>query len=182
MYVKARRHLAALVLNLASLKLGQYTIVTTDNRTAGDVLTYVSVLLTDAITANDGIANNLAEQANNHVLIGSGIVPAGNVLYKGAGSIEWGFAVPKQFVLFQNYPNPFNPSTTIKFSVEETGHAMLDVWNILGQHVATLFDGFAETGRYHRVEFDASKVASGVYIYSLNSNNKRELKKFIVLK
>ncbi|MBX2991425.1 MAG: T9SS type A sorting domain-containing protein [Bacteroidetes bacterium] len=89
---------------------------------------------------------------------------------------------PREFVLFQNYPNPFNPTTTIKFTVKETWQTKLDVWNILGQHVATLFDGVAEPGRFYHVNFDASKVASGVYMYSLQSGNKRDLKKLVVLK
>jgi photosystem II stability/assembly factor-like uncharacterized protein len=92
---------------------------------------------------------------------------------------------PSGFELLQNYPNPFNPFTTIKFSVEETNRTTLDVYNILGQRVATLFDEVAEAGRYYKVRFDASQhvgMASGVYIYRLQSGKRSDLKKLLLLK
>jgi hypothetical protein len=89
---------------------------------------------------------------------------------------------PLEFALFQNYPNPFNPTTRIRFSVEKTDRAALDVYNILGQHVATLFDDVAKAGQYYRVQFDASKLASGMYMYRLHSGKRSELKKLLHLK
>jgi hypothetical protein len=86
------------------------------------------------------------------------------------------------FVLGQNYPNPFNPSTEITFSVENTGHASLVVYTLLGQKVATLFDGGAEAGRLYRVRFTASGLASGVYLYRLESGTKSDLKKLTLMK
>lgn len=90
--------------------------------------------------------------------------------------------VPKQFVLWQNYPNPFNPSTEIKFSVEATDRTALEVFNVLGQKVATLFDDVAESGQYYKVRFDGGNVASGVYFYRLQGGTRSELKKLILLK
>ncbi|MEK9137953.1 MAG: T9SS type A sorting domain-containing protein, partial [Bacteroidota bacterium] len=72
---------------------------------------------------------------------------------------------PREFALFQNYPNPFNPATEIRFSVETSGKATLEVYNIIGQKVATVFDDIAEAGRYYKVKLDASNLASGIYIY-----------------
>jgi hypothetical protein len=89
---------------------------------------------------------------------------------------------PKQFALEQNYPNPFNPSTEIKFSVEATDRATVRVYNMLGQHIATLFDGVAETGRYYRVRFEGTGLSSGIYLYSLQSGSKAELRKLVLLK
>jgi hypothetical protein len=90
--------------------------------------------------------------------------------------------LPKQFVLLQNYPNPFNPSTEIKFSVEATDRATLEVFNTLGQKVATLFDDVAEAGRYYRVRFSGENLSSGVYFYRLQSGTKSELKRLLLLK
>jgi hypothetical protein len=89
---------------------------------------------------------------------------------------------PKEFSLKQNYPNPFNPSTTIKFSVETTDRATLNVYNILGQHVATLFDDVAEAGQYCKVTFDARNLASGMYLYRLQSGQKSDSKRLVVIK
>lgn len=89
---------------------------------------------------------------------------------------------PLVFALMQNYPNPFNPSTEIKFSVENTGRATVRLYNILGAEVATLFDGLAEAGQYYRVRLDGSRLASGVYFYRLESQNKSDLKKMVLLK
>jgi hypothetical protein len=89
---------------------------------------------------------------------------------------------PIEFALKQNYPNPFNPSTEIKFSVAATGLAKLDVYNMLGQKVATLFDGVAEAGQYYKVRFDGSGFASGMYIYKLQSGKQSELKKLMLVK
>ncbi|HXG01551.1 MAG TPA: T9SS type A sorting domain-containing protein, partial [Bacteroidota bacterium] len=70
----------------------------------------------------------------------------------------------------------------IKFSVEQTGRAKLEVHNTLGQKVATLFDGVAEAGRFYRVQFNGSGLASGVYLYRLESGKHHDLKKLILVK
>jgi hypothetical protein len=89
---------------------------------------------------------------------------------------------PIEFALKQNYPNPFNPETNIKFSVEETGRATLEVFNMLGQKVATLFDDVVEAGYYETVKLNGSSLASGIYFYRLQSWEKSDLKKLLLLK
>jgi hypothetical protein len=89
---------------------------------------------------------------------------------------------PEVFALSQNYPNPFNPTTRIQFSVEQTAHATLIVYNILGDQVATLFTGTAEAGKSYTVAFDGSNLANGAYFCRLVSGEKTELKKMILLK
>ncbi len=89
---------------------------------------------------------------------------------------------PPEFHLFQNYPNPFNPATEIRFSVATTSRTTLQVYNLLGQAVATLFDGVAESGRYYRMKFNGSNLASGLYICRIESGKNVDVKKMFLVK
>lgn len=89
--------------------------------------------------------------------------------------------LPKGFSLNQNYPNPFNPTTNISFSIPVSASVSLEVYNIQGQKVATLVDGFKSAGSY-TVSFDASYLASGLYTYRLISNSSVQVKKMMLLK
>ena len=73
------------------------------------------------------------------------------------------------FFLFQNSPNPFNPTTTIKYTLPKASKVKLDVFNLLGQKVATLANGFKQAG-YYQVTFDRGGLASGVYVYRISTN------------
>ena len=88
---------------------------------------------------------------------------------------------PSGFTLYQNYPNPFNPTTTIKFALPVESKVKINVYNSLGQLVETLADQEMESG-YHEVNFNASRLASGVYLYQLQADNFISLKKMILLK
>ncbi len=90
--------------------------------------------------------------------------------------------VPAKFALMQNYPNPFNPTTEIRFTVDKTAHAVLEVYNILGQRVATLFDGVANAGTLYTMNLNADHLSSGVYFYRLSNQNKTSTKKMMLLK
>ncbi|HPN37653.1 MAG TPA: T9SS type A sorting domain-containing protein [Melioribacteraceae bacterium] len=96
-------------------------------------------------------------------------------------SVEDKEVVPTSFDLSQNYPNPFNPSTTINVSIAKAGNYSLQVYNILGQLVTTLFEGDMNPGSY-KVTFNASNFASGIYIYRLQGNNINISKKMMLLK
>jgi hypothetical protein len=85
------------------------------------------------------------------------------------------------FELENNYPNPFNPTTTIVFTIANSGKIKLLIYNVLGQKVATLWDGYRERGR-HRIMFDASGLASGIYFYSLVQDNRSITRKMMLLK
>ena len=89
---------------------------------------------------------------------------------------------PQTMTLNENYPNPFNPSTIISFSLPATGVATLRVYNILGQRVATLVDGVVRGGVEHSVTFNASSLPSGIYYYRLESAQRSETKKMVLLK
>jgi hypothetical protein len=87
----------------------------------------------------------------------------------------------KEYSLSQNYPNPFNPVTTINYALPKSGNVVLKVYDILGKEVATLVNNHQETGRYS-VQFDGSKIASGMYIYKLTSGSFSEIKKMMLVK
>ncbi|MCF7825130.1 MAG: T9SS type A sorting domain-containing protein [Candidatus Marinimicrobia bacterium] len=89
--------------------------------------------------------------------------------------------VPDNFVLKQNYPNPFNPSTTISYTLNESGKANLSVYNINGQLVATVFDGFANAGEHTHL-YSADGLAAGTYFYSLTAGNQKTVKKMVLIK
>ena len=78
--------------------------------------------------------------------------------------------VPTVFALDQNYPNPFNPSTVIEFAIPQETHVRLEVYNVIGQRVATLVDGVRRVG-YYAVPFDATGLASGVYFYKFTAGD-----------
>ena len=84
-----------------------------------------------------------------------------------------GNTLPNDYVLEQNYPNPFNPSTTISFSLPTASQATIEIFNLLGQKVATPYDGFAEAGN-HNVEWNGQTITgetapSGIYLYRLTA-------------
>jgi len=96
-------------------------------------------------------------------------------------SIEQESTQPTEFILEQNYPNPFNPSTTISFYLPRTSQVSLKVFNVLGEEVATLVSDQLVAGS-HSFEFNASDLASGVYIYQLTAGSYSAVKKMVVLK
>jgi hypothetical protein len=89
--------------------------------------------------------------------------------------------LPASPVLSQNYPNPFNPSTLIEYAVPKAGKVKLEVFNIIGQSVAVLFEGAASAG-VHRVKFEASDYPSGVYFYRLEHSSGTLTKKMVLIK
>jgi hypothetical protein len=86
------------------------------------------------------------------------------------------------FKLLQNYPNPFNPSTLITFYVRQKGFVKLQIVNILGQHIQTLFAGQADPQKQYDVVFQASTLPSGVYFSILESNGERLIRKMLLVK
>ena len=88
---------------------------------------------------------------------------------------------PVEYSLGQNYPNPFNPTTTIKYSIPKDGFVKLKVYNLLGQEIISLVNNIQKAGKYE-VKFDASRFASGVYYYRMESGNYVSMKKMILIK
>jgi hypothetical protein len=96
--------------------------------------------------------------------------------------VKEGPGQPVGMRLEQNYPNPFNPTTTLEFSVGESGEASLRVYNLLGQLVRELHRGTAEVGVAYRIPFDAEGLSSGVYFSVLESAGRRLVRKMVGLK
>ncbi|MBI4534947.1 MAG: T9SS type A sorting domain-containing protein, partial [Ignavibacteriae bacterium] len=92
-----------------------------------------------------------------------------------------GSSIPTEFALFQNYPNPFNPSTTIEFWLPKESNTTLEIYNLLGQKIATLVNEVRAPGTY-KERFDASGLASGVYLYRLRAGEFVQTRKLLLLR
>ncbi|MCL6099994.1 MAG: T9SS type A sorting domain-containing protein [Bacteroidetes bacterium] len=97
--------------------------------------------------------------------------------------------VPKEFLLYQNYPNPFNPETSISYTIpnvetrrgESLQHVKLRVYDVLGREAATLIDEEKAAGKYE-IKFDASKLPSGIYFYTLKAGDYLQARKMLLIK
>jgi hypothetical protein len=87
----------------------------------------------------------------------------------------------KKFELSQNYPNPFNPTTTIRFNLPEAGNVKLTLFNILGQEIKAILNEYKESG-VHTVNFDASELNSGMYIYKIEAGSFTQIRKMTLVK
>jgi hypothetical protein len=89
--------------------------------------------------------------------------------------------IPNGYNLAQNYPNPFNPTTKISFSIPKAGNVKLSVFDMLGREVKILVNEFKNAGNYE-VNFNALNLASGVYLYRIESGDFKDVKKMTLLK
>lgn len=143
-------------------------------------------------TDNQGGNDNEAGLAQNHTLVMKtkmtgcttvdtfGVMKVSNLINLTDVLENLGLA-PQKFELDQNYPNPFNPSTTIRFSVPQTGVVSLKLYDVLGKEVASLVNEQKDAGVYNYT-LDASKLNSGVYFYTLSVNNNSATRKMLLLK
>jgi len=88
---------------------------------------------------------------------------------------------PLGYSLDQNYPNPFNPNTTIYYNIKENGLVQIKVFDMQGQEIAELVNSIQGSGSY-KVNFDASNLPSGLYIYTITTNDFKQSKKMLLLK
>jgi hypothetical protein len=110
-----------------------------------------------------------------------GVLPAKERFEKVTSVAGQGGELPAGIQLFQNYPNPFNPSTTVEFSMKNSEFLVLHVFDILGREVAVLVNERLPAGR-HSVRFDASKLATGVYMLRLSAGTVVQSKKILLVK
>ncbi len=120
------------------------------------------------------------ELENNIVIYLDNIILSNSAEDPLATSIEEG-ELPVQVALRQNYPNPFNPATSITFELNNPEQVTLKVYNVKGQEVATLADGFHNAGE-HQVSFDAGNLSSGVYFYRLQTSSRSITRSMTLLK
>lgn len=99
----------------------------------------------------------------------------------GNGDTENSEAGPQQFALSNNYPNPFNPTTVISYQLPTSSQVTLKVFDMLGREVAILVNGRVSAGQ-HEVQFDASQLSSGIYIYRLQTGEFIQTKKMMLIK
>jgi len=88
--------------------------------------------------------------------------------------------VPEKYALLQNHPNPFNPVTSVQFTVKKAGSVHLQVYNLLGEEICTLVDAYYQPGEY-QVNFNASGLASGIYMIRISMNDFTAVKKMVLM-
>lgn len=117
--------------------------------------------------------------ASDGILTTNSRIATINVLYDT--DVEKEAGVPTSFELYQNYPNPFNPTTNIKYALPKESRVRINVFNILGQEVATLVNSVMPAG-YHSVDFKANNIPSGMYIYKIETESFSQVKKMLLMK
>ena len=136
---------------------------------------------THVIVEAGGAINVSGSVANQGTIKGFGAISISGA--DGASTaMNTGTQVPETITLRPNYPNPFNPSTTIEFSVLNREPTSLRVFDIQGREIRTLFADMTDPGRTYQVTFNASGLASGTYIYVLQSGNQRKVGRMILQK
>ncbi len=149
-------------------------------------------------SSNNTSFDAVSSPSSNSYLLGNSFVGVQNIsasamtmtadlivgLSAGTGDEEE--ILPNNIFLSQNYPNPFNPTTTIQFTATRSAEARIDVYNLLGERVATLFDGTASVGDnsviWNATNSSGETVASGVYFYTLFMNNEETTKKMLLVR
>ena len=139
-------------------------------------------------TYTDANGPRRADQYDSYILIDNTTTPPSVMAVRRGGENDMisGVAtedseLPQSVVLYQNFPNPFNPTTTISYDIKQSGNVRLYIYDLLGREVATLVNGFMPAAR-HQVQFDASQLASGTYVYRLESASQVIVKTMVLLK
>lgn len=189
-----KAQLMALMLNVVSGKIHQMQVISTDSLTVSQAITYCDMLINDEITPDDDggpgcgspwiryiRADFILTFINLGLKVPAGLIPPDiiNIAYRYRQQTEP--TVPETFTLYQNYPNPFNPYTEIGFDLPHSTDVKLEIYNIMGQKVATLVDQSLSAG-HHSFQWDASNQASGVYFYKITTGDIVETKKMVLLK
>jgi hypothetical protein len=173
---RAKQQLFALLLNLASGKIGQETVVSYDGRVSAEAVTYVSTLINDGNAENDELAKNICDLINKGQLVEAGVIQESPVRYKFVPDVE-----PGMLYSVQNYPNPFNAQTTINFALPKASFVTVEVYDLLGRSVSVLVDSELPAG-YHSVIWDAGDQSSGMYFYKIQAGEFIETRKMLILK
>ena len=152
----------------------------------GQVSIGTTAAMNGIILGQTQIAMNTGTSLNGRALAQTAVTLDANTVTRPAAvtAVENG-SVPQEFALFQNYPNPFNPSTRIQYSLAKAGQVSLKVYNLIGNEVSTLVNGYQEAGIYS-VPFSSSRetfdLSSGVYFYRLEAGSFVSTRKLILVK
>jgi len=171
----------------------------TGNGWKGDIRSHVMQINTNNIDKTNGMfttdglkleldANGLAKQTLDFTCLSChtnkdlawASTYAKNI-HSGITGVEKADNIPAEYALNQNYPNPFNPTTTITFALPKTSNVKLEVYTINGELMATLIDNVMPAGN-HKVTLDASRFASGVYIYKIQADKFNFARKMVLMK
>ena len=179
---RAKQQLFGLLLNFASERIGNETVVSEDGRVAAEAVTYATILISDGDPANDELAKTICDLINNRQMVKAGIIPESPKRYKVAGHD----GIPKEYALNQNYPNPFNPVCNIAYALSIDCQVTLSIYNILGQKVRVLINEY-QTAGYKSVNWDGKdghgrELASGIYFYQLRTKDYTDTKKMVLLR
>jgi mannose/cellobiose epimerase-like protein (N-acyl-D-glucosamine 2-epimerase family) len=145
-----------------------------------------NVLKISSVNLNgDTYSDYLADQRKLNIPAGTGGVFEVTFDRKAAAGVAENNNLPQNFYLYQNYPNPFNPSTAIEYELNKSGAVKLEVYDITGQKIKTLLNGYKDKGR-HKVSWDGYadsgiRATSGVYFFHFVFNNQQQIKKGILL-
>jgi hypothetical protein len=131
------------------------------------------------VTMPSGYANDIVQGDNNNIYVVGG--NTAKINQGGVTTLSDDKPTPNGFILEQNYPNPFNPSTNISFRITTEEFVNLKVFNVLGIEIATLVNEVLPAGSYN-IKFNAEQINSGVYFYTLNTDNFKSTKKMILTK
>jgi hypothetical protein len=179
---RAKQQLFALLLNFASGRIGNETVISEDDRVAAEAVTYAANLINDGDPANDELAKSICDLINNGQMVESGVVPESPKRYKPSNLT----GIPMEFSLLQNYPNPFNPDTEIGYSLPENCYVNVAVYNILGRKVKLLIDRYQTAGsktvHWDGKDEQGNDVASGIYFYRIKAGEFSQIKKMVLLR
>jgi hypothetical protein len=183
---RTKLHMLTCLLNVASSRLSQRRVVTTDGATASQAITFMANRFMNGATTDVSIWTNFS-RINARTLIPSGVIPLAtvNVMYKLEDGSDQA-TLPIGFSLEQNYPNPFNPTTTIEYALPKQSTVVLQIYNIAGQEVRTLVDEIQGAGQY-RVVWDGTddngrSVGSGIYLSRITAGDYSQVRKMMMLK
>lgn len=137
--------------------------------------------LSDSAAATFTLTNIFSRNANSAVFTSDWLPSTPDTTTTGVNQGSLMEEIPSSFFLSQNYPNPFNPTTAIMYQISEVSHVSLKVYDLLGREVTTLVNERQMPGRYE-INFNASKLSSGVYFYRLEAGNFISTKKLVLVK
>jgi len=181
---KTRKQLLALLLNVVSEYVYVWQDISTDDRVISQAITFAADMITPAAGSAISTAQSALDKINNGQVVPAGWIPDSyELIYYGSpqGAVIPAATLPETPLLLDNYPNPFNPVTTVIFALPEAGEVTVAVYDLAGREVARLADGWREAGR-HEITFDASGLASGLYLCRLTSGPHSGITRMILVK